>query len=426
MNRKTFTAASVTVVITVLAILVIHNMVSSGPGDRAVAQGPGDNAAVGKAVNVEVTTPEQRPLTRSLRMPATLLAGKMADLYAKTSGYITEVKVDIGDHVSAGDPLLVIDVPEMGDELRQAQAVLEARRAKVKQAEAMITIARAEVQRYKAQLDLKSITMERKKMLRVGNAIPQQELDEAESEREIAVAQMKIAEARVAGGDADAKVAESEVAMAAATVARLETLMKYATLRAPFDGVITARMVDPGAFVRSAAEGNTTPLLSIAHIDFIRLALEIPESDALFVKPGTDVEIKIKALGVEPIQAKITRAARALKENTRTMRAEVRLENPSGRLAPGMYAQVEIRLETKKQAMVIPARALRVRDRDISVLIVNGDVAESVAIEIGYDDGIVVEVTAGLSGDERIIISSNGAVVPGAAVRTVVLKSAAS
>lgn len=426
MNRKMLTTASMTVVIIILTILVTRDMVSSGPGGSAVAQGPSDNAAADNAVTVEVTTPERRPLTRSLRMPATLLAGEMAELYAKTSGYIDEINVDIGDRVSKGDALLIIDVPEMGDELRHAQAVLEARRAKVEQAQAMITIARAEVQRYKAELDLKTINMGRKQALRGGNAIPQQELDEAESEREIAVAQMNIAEARVAGGDADMKVAESEVAMAAATVARLETLMKYATLRAPFDSVITARLVDPGAFVRSAAEGNTTPLLNISHIDFIRLALEIPESDAQFVQPGAEVEINVKALGGEPIQATITRTARALKENTRTMRAEVWLDNASGRLAPGMYAQVEIKLETKQQAMVIPARALRVRDRDVSVLIANGNVAESVPVEIGYDDGIVVEITAGLSGDERIIVASNGAVVPGAAVRAVMSKSAAS
>lgn len=426
MNRKMLATVSITVVIIILTVLVTHDMVSSGSAGSAVAQGPGDKTVVGKAVTVEVTTPERRPLTRSLRMPATLLAGEMADLYSNTSGYIAEIKVDIGDRVKRGDALLIIDVPEMGDELRQAQAVLEARRAKVEQARAMITIAQAEVQRYKAELDLKTITMGRKQALRGGNAIPQQELDEAKSERDIAVAQLNIAEARVAGGDADVKVAESEVAMALATVARIETLMKYATIRAPFDGVITERLVDPGAFVRSAAEGNTTPLLSVAHIEFIRLALEIPESDAPFVQPGTDVEINVKALGGELIQATITRTARALKANTRTMRAEVRLDNASRRLAPGMYAQVEIRLETKQQAMVIPARALRVRDRDVSVLVANGNVAESIPVKIGYDDGIVVEITAGLSGDERIIVASNGAVVPGAAVRAVMSKAAAS
>ncbi|MCZ6754210.1 MAG: biotin/lipoyl-binding protein, partial [Gemmatimonadetes bacterium] len=211
-----------------------------------------------KPVRVEVAKPDRRPLTRVLRMPGSLLPGEMADLYAKTSGYVADVAVDIGDQVKKGDALITIDVPEMMDELRQAEAVLAARRAKVQalrakstQAESMVAIARAEVERYVAEHDLWKVTLDRKRQLKEANAIPEQDFDEARSRFAVVEAQSRIAEARVASAiaekqsvEADVAVARSEAAVEEARLARLRTLMEYTTIRAPFDGVITQRGVD--------------------------------------------------------------------------------------------------------------------------------------------------------------------------------------
>ncbi|MCG8405287.1 MAG: efflux RND transporter periplasmic adaptor subunit [Phycisphaerales bacterium] len=425
MNKKKWiTTLSGTALISTLAIVLIVNMVTSErTGEAKAADGDTSKKSGEKAVSVQVTTPTRRSVTRNLNMPATLLAGEMAELYAKTSGYIKTVEVDIGSRVRKGDALLVIDVPEMADELSQAEAVLKAKKAKVKQAQAMIETARAEVQRCEAEYKLKMITMDRKVRLRKENAIPQQQLDEARSELDVAEAEGKIAQTKVISGQADVHVAEAEVVMAEAAIKRLKTLMEYATPRAPFEGIITERHVDPGAFVRSAAEGSTSPLLSIAGDHFIRLSLEIPETDAPFVNPGTEVEIDVKALNGDPIKATITRTAGALKPNTRTMRAEVNLSNKNRKLKPGMYAQVTIKLETKHQAMVIPSKAIRVRGRDISVLVASGTVAKALPIRIGYDDGIWAEITDGLKGDEKIVVSANSVVAPGASVKAVLLGS---
>ena len=195
--------------------------------------------------------------------------------------------------------------------------------------------------------------------------------------------------------------------------------MKYATIRAPFDGVITDRHVDPGAFVRSAAEGAGRSLLMIANVSYIRLVLQIPEVDTPYVRVGTDVTIDVKALNDDPITATVTRSAVALKANTRTMRVEVDLDNRSGRLAPGMYAQVEVKLESKVQAMLIPSNAIRVRGKKISVLVAQNGIAQAKPITLGYDDGIWAEVVTGLSGDEEIIISASSAIAPGAPVHAI-------
>ena len=435
MNRKAIATVAGTVVVALVTLVFLVTVMKGGRQAQAQTADVGKSATA-EPLSVEVIQPTRRPLTRTLHMPATLLAGEAADLFAKVSGYIATVSVDIGSAVNKGDVLLSIDVPEMMDELRQAEAILaakgakvEAFQAKVTQAKSRVLMARADVERYTAEHELWKITTQRKEELRKETAISQQELDEAISKLAIARAQSRISETKVAAVDAerdaiiaDMAVAQAEVAVEEAVIARLKTLMEYTTIRAPFGGVITERLVDPGAFVRSAADGTTTPLLKIANTSYIRLALDIPESDAAFVRIGTEVDIDVKALQLELINATITRTAKSLKAATRTMRAEVDLDNANGRLAPGMYAQVLVKLETKARAMMIPSKAIRVRGRDVTVLVADGGVVRSVPVVIGYDDGIWAEITGGLSGDESIITSGGSSLSPGTPVEPVQVK----
>ncbi len=245
------------------------------------------------------------------------------------------------------------------------------------------------------------------------------EFDIAEAILDIGQAEVLSAQAELQATRSDVTVGESQVAVEEANVGRLETLMNYATITAPFDGVIIARWVDPGAFVRSAAEGTTTPLLTIANVSYIRVVLEIPESDVLFVRKGTEVSVDVKVLGAAPIKATITRIAVALKPGTRTMRAEVELDNSAGNMASGMYAHVKVTLVAKASAMLVPSKALRVVEGGVAVMVADERVARSVTITVGYDDGIWAEVLNGLSGDEKVIVSSSGGVAPGASVRVV-------
>ena len=398
-------------------------------GEALAQQGAGR----GSAVTVEVVKPTRRMLTRELELPATLAPDEAVDLFAKTSGYVAAVKVDIGDRVHKGDVLVKIDVPEMADELRQAEAVLQAKGAKVRalkakavQAQRMVETAQAQVRRYQAQHELEQINLKRKQELREGNAIPQQALDEARSAHAVTQAQYQIAIAQVAGAEAekqaveaDGQVAEADVSVAQANVARLKTLMEYATIRAPFDGTITVRNVDHGTFVRSAAGGSAASLLRIVKTDKIRLILDIPESDVQDVHVGTRVSINVKAMRQEPFEATVTRTAGTLRVETRTMRVEVDIDNTDGRFTPGMYAQVAVTLGANPQALVIPSKALRFRGRESVVMVAANGIAQRKKVAIGYDDGIWTEITSGLSGDELIIISGGSAIVSGTPVAAV-------
>jgi len=386
---------------------------------RAAAdeENPSANAADASAVRVEVGEPTKRSMERELRMPGSLEAYERADLYAKTSGYVSEVRVDIGHRVGAGEILLTIDVPEMIDELAQFEAELQAKEAALAQARARLETARAEVRRRRAEYDLGKITRDRKKRLFEEKAIPHQELDEAQSHLSVAEAQTKIAESLVASREADIVAAEAAVTLAEAGVARIKTLMEYATIRAPMDGVITQRFVHPGAFVRSAEEGETTPLLSIARTDKLRLRLAIPESDASFVRIDTPVKVNIPALKQGMIDTSVTRIARALRTQTRTMSAEIDLANDEGRLAPGMYAQAAIMLEYRAQALMIPSKAIHARGRALTVYVADGDVARAQPVKIGYDDGAWAEVLDGLHEGEQIVLTASSVLAPGAPIR---------
>lgn len=386
--------------------------------------------STGAAIPVVVAPPQRRVMTRPLTLPATLLAGEMADLYAKTSGYIKSVNTDFGSIVSAGQALLEIDVPEMRDELREAQAVLQAKKATVaalkarsNQAATAVDIATAEVKRYQAEHALREVTLNRKKKLRAGNAISQQELDESESELAVVAAQVRIAQAKVKGAqaerlsvDAEGAAADAQVAVATAKIERLKTLMQYATIRAPFDGVVTNRLVDPGAFVRSATEGAATHLLSVAQIDRVRVKVDVPGPDAPFVGAGTKARVLIKALQSDPIEATVTRTSVALDPKTRTMRAEIDLDNHDRRLSPGMYAKVTLTLASDAQALMVPSNAIRASGTTTSVLVAVQGVAKMVPVTVGYDDGIWAQIVGGLTGDEPIIVSAGGVVTAGTAV----------
>ncbi len=393
------------------------------------AQSKGGN----QAVRVEVVKPVRRSLAQSLHIPGTMAAGERVDLFAKASGYIREVRVDIGSRVKKGDVLVVLDIPEMMDELRQAEAILDAKRAtvgslqaKAAHAQSMIRTAEASVMRYRAELELSGNTVRRKKELLDAKAIPDQDFDEARTRLAVVEAQVQSAGAHVASTkaekqsvDADVDIARARVAVENANVARLRTLIEYGTIRAPFDGVVIARMVDPGDFVRSAAEGDARSLVTVANDGFIRLVLEIPESDVPFVHVGSRLEVQCDALGEKPLTAKISRTAGAVKAQTRTMRAEANIDNTNHAIIPGLYARVTVHFEANAQAMVIPSKAIRASGKEVTVLVVDGNIAQAKPITLGYDDGIWAEVKSGLDGDERVIVAASGAVVHGTTVQAV-------
>ncbi len=379
----------------------------------AIAEASGDDAGQ-PPIGVTTTTPRSGKRSQPLRIPGTMLPGESAELFAKTSGYVSEVNVDIGDRVRAGDALLIIDVPEMVNEMAYASAVLESKRAAVLRAQANASAAAAEVERHRAVLKLEQVTFHRMETLRAGNAIPEQELDESRLKLDIASANLRIAETHVAAKEADVVVAQAQIAIADATAAKLKTLMSFATVRAPFDGIITMRMADPGTFVRSAVDGATKPSLTIVRDETLRLAIDVAEADLQFVSTQTKATIQPAANADITLNATITRMAGALNPATRTMRCEIEVRNSDGALAPGMFARVTLALESDGTALYVPSRAVRAAGSMKSVVVVQDGRAQLRNVQIGYDDGITAQVIDGeLLADDEIIVSAARRVEPG-------------
>jgi RND family efflux transporter MFP subunit len=360
-------------------------------------------------------------------------AYEQADLYAKASGYISEVRVDIGDRVKAGAVLAVIDVPEMVKELAEAQslhaaatAAVQVTESKIVQARKMHDVARSMLVRAQAEYTLKKATLQRRKELFGGTAITQEQLDEAQNQNDIAEADVGIAEAKMAAAEADIASAEASrtaavanVAVAQARTEKTQTLMQYAQIVAPFDGILTRRLVDRGALVQSATTSRTTPLFTVQRIDKLRIFVEVPESDVAFVRPGCSA--KVKPYGVEGAElvGTIARAASSLKPDTRTMRAEVDLDNSDGRLMHGMYAQVVIELDERASALTVPASSLLTEGKEAFVYTVVDDRAVRTPVRIGLDDGVRVQITDGLTDNSVVVVTGKGLISDGSMLRPV-------
>ncbi|HSZ56578.1 MAG TPA: efflux RND transporter periplasmic adaptor subunit [Tepidisphaeraceae bacterium] len=309
-----------------------------------------------------VPPPQTQPAATapgSVVVLATVDAFWSADQYAKTAGYISEVKHDIGDRVKKGDLLAVLYVPELEKNLVQAKATLAARQqmkkaadAAVAQTQQALAVTRSQLEGYQADLYLAQVTLKRQEELSAGKAATAQQLDDARAKGKIAQANVAMGEARVNSAQADIQAAEAnrdvaaaQVDVADAQVQEVEALLEYTRITAPFDGVVTRRQVNPGDLVQAATANRTIPLFAVQSFDTVRVFCDVPESQAIGVSIGADAEVKLYALAGQVIKGKVTRLANAIDPSSRTMRTEIDLPNPSGVLRPGMYAQVTIKLQ---------------------------------------------------------------------------------
>ncbi len=329
------------------------------------------------ALPVTVVRPEHRTLTRSLRIPATVEAIEKVTLYARTAGYLERITVDRGDSVRRGQVLAAISVPEMEKDH-------DAAAARLRQAE--------------ADLALQRVTLERLEAVRQAEpgAVTQQQVDE---------------------GQGRLQVAEATVGRLRAELAQMETMMGYATIRAPFDGVVTERYVDPGALIPVGTGSTQEPIATLMNMDTVRVFVDVPEPDVPFVTRKTSVHLALAALPGRDFEATVTRYATALDPETRTMKTEIDFRNRDHSLRPGMYGVATLILEKRDNALSLPATALLLEKDRPYVFTVSGGAARRIPVTIGLDDGIVVEILDGLKGDELVIVGGKGIVTEGMLVR---------
>jgi RND family efflux transporter MFP subunit len=321
-------------------------------------------AAAQQPVAVRTVSPEPRTLELASTQPGTAEAFYEADLGAKVSGFVSELAVDVGSRVRSGQVLARLAVPELIAERAAARAEVAALRSE---------FARTE-------------------MLAARNSVTQKALAEAQSRLDAAIA----AEAEI-----DAQIA-------------------YATIEAPFEGIVTARAIDPGDMVYQASspKGSAEPLLKVAKLDVIRVKTYVPEREAVWVDVGDAATISFDALPGQVFAGPVARLAGAVDPKTRTMLVEIDLPNADGRIPPGIYGQVRLVLEQRDGALALPTSAVQFGGTGAFVLVAAaGDVARRAPVETGLAVGGWTEIVAGLRGDERVVVGAPAGVTDGTALR---------
>ncbi len=324
-----------------------------------------------------------------------------APLLARSTGYIKNRFVDIGDRVKAGQLLAEIEAPELDQQVEQAQAAL-------KQAQAALDQSTANYDQGKANLDLARITAQRYGNLASRGVVSRQDNDQYQAAYQSQQAQLASLEKAIAA-------AKSAVASAEANLGRLQEMQAYKQVKAPFEGVITVRNIDVGALINA---GNTL-LFRIAQINTLRTYVNVPQADADSVKVGQTAKLTVSNLPGRTFAGRVARTASSLDPATRTLLTEIQVPNSAGDLLPGMYADVDLNIPVLDPPMSIPADALVVRSDGTQVALVRPDqTVHYQKIEVSRDFGDHLELAGGLRAGDHVILHPNDSIREGVKVQT--------
>src|ERR1700746_2734133 len=344
---------------------------------------------------IEVVHPRRVTVARRLQTNATLAAFEEADL--------SDVRVDIGDHVKPGQVLAVIDIPELEQQLAEDQAQLASKQS-------ALETARRQVDHDRANRTLRDITLKRQEALFKDQWVPAQMVDQTRADAAVAKANVGVAKA-------NRTLAAHQIDLAAATVEKTKELLAYSQIVAPFDGVVARRLVTRGDLVQAPTGTLMTPLFTVQRIDTIRVFCDVPEDDVPLVHIGDPAIVKPSGLEGKPFIGKVTRFSLRLDPETRNMRTEIDLPNPEGRLYPGMYAQVLLEMNRRPDVLTVPAAAVGSDGDGSFVDTITDSRITRLAIRTGLTDDGRIEVTAGLSEGTPVVAIVKGAPPPGTAVQ---------
>jgi len=328
----------------------------------AAAADLAESTAAHRRQFVTVIEARSRDDAEPLTLPGTLQGGIESTIYARTSGYVVRRLADIGSEIKKGQLLAEISAPEVDQQLSQAIAARE-------QAASSLALAKS--------------TAERWQSLRKRDAVTQQDLDERESAF---------------------RQAQANYDAARANAARLQQLLGFTQVVAPFDGVVTRRNVDVGDLIDGGNGATGRALFSVAQVDPLRLYVYVPQAYAHRVKVGDPVKIEVAEQAEANFSGVVARTARAIDTATRTMQVEVRVPNPEGALIAGSYVQVKLPIAGAPGAVVVPTDVLLFRPEGTRIAVVEGgDRVRLVTVKLGTDYGDRVEVVGGLGSGARLI-----------------------
>jgi RND family efflux transporter MFP subunit len=341
-------------------------------------------------------------LTNTLNVAGEFLPFQEVELHAKVSGYIRQIKVDIGDKVKTGQVLATLDIPELTAQVQGADAG-------VRQTQDQIARAKSEVQRAQANYDAfhsAAPRLQQASSARPG-LIAQQELDDALAKDRGAAAQVDSAKSALSA-------MQQQLGVSQADRQHYSAMADYSRITAPFSGVVTWRYADTGSLIQAGTSNVASmPVVKLAQVNVLRLRLPVPESLAAFVRIGDSATIHVQAIG-KTFAGKITRNTASLDSSTRTMQVEIDVPNTDGELTPGMYANVSLNVKRAGDALVVPVQAVDQSGPKPFVMLVNGsNRVEKRTVQVGVSTANRTEILGGLNDGDKVIIANLATFQPG-------------
>jgi RND family efflux transporter MFP subunit len=359
-----------------IALAVVAAVIYSGIHSRAVGESRLQQRTQEAAIpTVSVISPHQSAPTDEIVLPGITQAFIDSPIYARTNGYLLHWYFDIGAHVKKDQLLVVIDTPEVDQALQQARADLNT-------AQANVAIAK--------------ITADRWQGLVEDGSVSQQETDQA---------------------NINLKAVGATLESNAANVRRLEKLQSFEKIYAPFDGIITARSTDIGALIDAGAATQPKELFHMAATRTLRVYVAVPEVYSPAVRSGGSATLTLDEFPGETFRGTIARNTNSIDPASRTLLVEVDIDNPTGRLLPGAYVFVHLKLPSVTHPMTVPANALIFRKEGLQVALVRDGKARLVPVKINHDYGNSVEIFSSLQPTDAVIVDPSDSLVDGTPVR---------
>jgi RND family efflux transporter MFP subunit len=344
------------------SLLLLTSLTSchSSEGKEETEEAPEAPAAM------EVFTLKKGKLSSSLQLPGELVAYRDVDIYAKVSGFIKTLNADVGSEVRQGQLLALAEAPELSAQLASAESKLKAQ-------EALSIASKANYERI----------LEASKF---SGAVSKNDVDQALAKRNADLAQLEAA-----------KSSYREVA----------DLKKYLEIRAPFDGIISARNASTGAYIGPSGKGSEFPLFVLTEQKRLRLVISVPEAYTGYVDQNDEVSFSVKAFPDKKFTGQVKRQAGALDKRLRSERVEVDVINSDKKLLPGMVAEVNVPLPIKNSTLIVPKSAIINSTTGVFVVKVNDGKAEWIPIKKGLEEKDKVEVFGDLKEGDTIIAEAN-------------------
>jgi RND family efflux transporter MFP subunit len=361
----------------VIVALLLGIFIAIGVHSRVHAEEKlSSNAQQSLALSVAVTTPSQGAGPLEITLPANTQAYIDTPIYARTNGYLRKWYADIGTRVHRGQVLAEIETPELDQQVEQAQSDLATARA---------------------NQEIAQITAQRWEKLLAKNAVSRQEADQATS---------------------DFSARQSALSSAQANLRRLEQLQGFEKIYAPFDGVITARNVDIGSLIQAGDSSSPrAELFHMASTDKLRLFVPVPEVYASAVRSGDRIVVTSDAAPNQKFTGTIVRNSDSIDISNRTLNMEVDVLNSDHNLLPGQYAFVHLPIPPSNSSMTLPSNTLLFRAEGLRVGVVRHGRVVLTPVEIGHDYGAKVEITAGLTPQDQVILNPSDSLAQGEPVQ---------